>query len=198
MFSVPTCVLWVAAFYLAWMSWGCGLKRATAQVDLNTPSPVRRPATVARVGPGDRDVVPNLPVPAVPPQGVVLPIALAPPPVQSVDPELTSAADRADGRYYLWTVCTNESGYKQPDAIGREGLYLAIKRAFQHVFPNPEHPCHNGPSYGEVAREGGHPNALTEEEKQVHLHAATESPHKHRWKGLESHLRTHEQIKASS
>jgi hypothetical protein len=69
------------------------------------------------------------------------------------------------GLFYLWTVCSNEAGYKQPAEVGKIGLYQALGRAFKHVFSNPEDANHNGPEYGKVVQEGGHLTAQSDHEK---------------------------------
>ena len=74
-----------------------------------------------------------------------------------VDGILEGIADRAQGKYYLFTVShPHRSEYLVPETVGREGLYEAIRSTYAAIYPAGT-PLHNGPDYGMVAQEShGH------------------------------------------
>ena len=151
------------------------LKRSAAAVSLDLDSPSPQPAQRHQQQQQQQQQQEQQPVfaavalqPAPEPAAAPQPApaaAAAPQPVLFSDPELAGAANNVCSKYYLWTVCSNEAGYKQPAEIGKIGLYQALGRAFKHVFSNPEDANHNGPEYGKVVQEGGHLTAQSDHEK---------------------------------
>jgi hypothetical protein len=127
------------------------------------------------------------------PLAVLLPVAPAEAqlqPERQILPE-----DRAAGQYYLFTVVRSSSPqYKQPDELGRQGLWNALGQAYGTAFKD-DHVCHGGPLFGKVAREL-HAASAEEEQRQPHLHAACAFAVRHRWKHVEYVLRQELRVKA--
>ena len=92
------------------------------------------------------------------------------------------------GRFFLFTMMTMRvliPDRKNPEDVGRQGLWDAIVAVYQRTF-GAGHPCHNGPEFGLVA---------CEVSGSVHLHAACQFARDHRWKGVERTLRLEHGIK---
>jgi hypothetical protein len=100
----------------------------------------------------------------------------------------------AAGQYYLFTVVRSAGPYAQPEDLGRQGLWDALKAAYRKVLMD-DHPCHCGPVYGKVAREL-HAASPDAEQREPHLHAACAFGVRHRWKAVESVLRLEFRVKA--
>ena len=114
----------------------------------------------------------------------------------AIDGARVHVGENASGKFYLFTVVTERgtARYKQPDAIGREGFFVALKSVYAEVYPDAEHTLHSGPLYGMVAREL-HANSNLERSRNPHLHCATAFATDHRWKTIERLLRERHEIK---
>ena len=112
-----------------------------------------------------------------------------------VDGVLEHVANKAAGKFYLWSAVTERGPprYRTPDEIGREGLYRAIQAAYARAYP-ADHALHAGPAFGKVAREL-HRLSPVHRSRNPHLHAATAFLVEHKWKALERILREEHKIK---
>lgn len=122
------------------------------------------------------------------------PVALPTLPVAAPETQTSLPRDSAAGQYYLFTLVHSGGHYKHPEELGREGFWAVLKAAYSKAFPD-DHVCHGGPLYGKVAREL-HAASEDEEQRQPHLHAACAFAARHRWKMVESILRTELRVKA--
>ena len=114
-----------------------------------------------------------------------------------VDGLITFAAENASGRFFLFTQVEEDGpprpGRKTPAETGRQGLYEAIGRTYQAVFPEGN-ANKAGQLYGKVVQEG-HSRSNVASMRRLHNHAACAFPTEHRWKTVERHLREVEGVK---
>ncbi len=108
---------------------------------------------------------------------------------RALDEELRVPGGSTSSKFYMFTVVRGgDVTWRQPETVGKAGLWDAIVFAYASVFPE-RHPCHAGPIYGKVVLER-HANG------DAHLHAACAFPQRHRWKAVELHLREQQKVKA--